>query len=61
MARIRLNDDKELVEEIKEQLKKNSWFCPCKIQKIQENKCPCEEFRNMEVGECHCGLFVKEV
>ena len=57
---VRLNDDTELVNEIKKQLKENDGYCPCRIKKIPENKCMCEEFRNQVSGECHCGLFIKE-
>lgn len=57
---VRLNDDTELVNEIKKQLKENDGYCPCRIKKIPENKCMCEEFRNQASGECHCGLFIKE-
>lgn len=58
--KVRLSDDKELVAEVKRQLKENQNYCPCKIHKIEANKCMCEEFRNQENGECHCGLYVKE-
>lgn len=57
---IRINDDKELVEEIRKQLKENDGYCPCRIEKIPDNKCMCKEFREQTVGECHCGLYVKE-
>lgn len=60
MAKIRLNDDAELVADIKRQLKENDNYCPCRIQKIPENKCMCKEFREQESGECHCGLYIKE-
>lgn len=30
-------------------------YCPCKLEKKQENICPCKEFRS--AGKCHCGLF----
>lgn len=60
MPKIRLNDDTELVADIKQRLKESGGYCPCRIQKIPENKCPCKEFREQESGECHCGLYVKE-
>ena len=67
---IRLSEDKELVEEIRQRLKENKdkygeQFCPCVIPTKYEsdNKedyiCMCKEFREQEDGECHCGLFVK--
>ena len=57
---VRYNDDEELVVDIKQRLKENSGFCPCRIQKTEDNKCMCKEFREQESGECHCGLFIKE-
>ena len=36
-------------------------YCPCRLTKSEDTKCPCKEFREQtEPGECHCGLFVKE-
>ena len=57
---IRLSDDKELVEEIRQKLKENNGYCPCKIEKNEDTKCMCKEFREQDSGECHCGLFIKE-
>ena len=56
---IRLSDDKELVEEIRRKLKGNDGYCPCRIEKTDDTKCMCKEFREQEIGECHCGLYVK--
>lgn len=58
--KIRLNDDAELVAEIKEKLKANDGYCPCRIVKNEDTKCMCKEFREQENGTCHCGLYVKE-
>lgn len=57
--KIRVSDNKELVEEIHAQLKENGGYCPCKIEKTPDTKCMCKEFMDMEEGECHCGLYVK--
>lgn len=57
---IKLSEDKELVELVKEQLKQNDGYCPCKILHIPQNKCMCEEFRQQKNGQCHCGLYIKE-
>ena len=56
---IRLNDNKELVAEIKRKLKENGGYCPCKLVKTQDTKCMCKEFREQSEGECHCGLYIK--
>ena len=57
--RIILNPDNELVEEINKKLKENNGYCPCRLEKIEDNKCMCKEFRDMEEGTCHCGLYIK--
>lgn len=57
--KIILNEDKELVAEIKKKLKENDGYCPCRLQKTKDNKCMCKEFREQKCGECHCGLYVK--
>lgn len=62
--KIKQNPDKEYVKQIKQQLKDNNGFCPCKIDKTPDTKCMCKEFRDMvkrgEAGECHCGLYIAE-
>lgn len=57
--KIKVNEDKEVVEAIKEGLKKNGGYCPCRIERTPETKCMCKEFREQTEGECHCGLYVK--
>lgn len=56
---IKLNDDPELVKEIQAKIKVNNGYCPCSLIKNQDTKCMCKNFRELEEGECHCGLFVK--
>lgn len=58
-AKISLNPDKEYVKEIKDQLKANSGYCPCSLVKNADTKCMCKEFREMDEGMCHCGLYIK--
>jgi ferredoxin-thioredoxin reductase catalytic subunit len=31
-------------------------YCPCKVDKIEDNICPCKDFR--ETGKCICGLYL---
>lgn len=57
---IKVSDNIELVEEIRQKLKENGGFCPCRIDQNEDTKCMCKEFREQESGECHCGLYVKE-
>ena len=58
--KIRLNPDQKYVKEIRRQLKENSGYCPCSLLKSEDTKCICKEFREMESGMCHCGLYIKE-
>lgn len=53
------NPDIEYVKEVKKQLKSNSGYCPCKLEKTKDTKCMCKEFRDQESGMCHCGLYIK--
>jgi len=59
--KVQLNENVELVQEIKTALKENEGFCPCEIEKTVDTKCMCKDFReNVAVGEyCHCGLYKK--
>lgn len=58
--KIKLSNNKELVAEIKQKLKSNNGYCPCRLTQNEDTKCPCKEFREqIEVGECHCGLYKK--
>ena len=57
---IKVSDDLELVKEIRKRLKENDGYCPCKIEKTEDTKCMCKEFRETKHdGECHCGLYIK--
>jgi ferredoxin-thioredoxin reductase catalytic subunit len=58
--RIKLNPDKEAVSKAREGLKENNGFCPCKVGKLPENKCICQEFLEQKSGMCHCGLYFKQ-
>ena len=63
--KVRFNEDKEIVAAIKEGLERTGGYCPCRIERTEENKCMCKEFRdqikdeNYE-GYCHCLLYYKE-
>lgn len=65
--KIILNPNTEIVKEIRQKLKENDNYCPCRIQQTKDTKCMCKEFRDMLTkgieGECHCGLYlsIKEV
>lgn len=59
--RIRVSDNKELVEEIRAKIKENGGYCPCRLEQTEDTRCMCKEFRDQierrENGECHCGLY----
>jgi hypothetical protein len=59
--RIKINPDKVKAAEISEKVKANGGFCPCRIEKIPENRCLCEQFKNRDSeGFCKCRLYYKE-
>jgi len=59
MSRVKVTDDIELASEIRQGLKENNGYCPCKPVS-DDTKCMCKEFREQDVGPCYCGLYVKE-
>ena len=59
MTKIIKNQNREIVELIEKALLENDGYCPCRLVKDESTKCMCEEFRNQDIGECHCGLYVK--
>lgn len=52
---VRLNTDKEIVDMVRNALKKSGGFCPCQLGA----KCPCDKFKNIEKGFCNCELYEK--
>ena len=61
---VRFNEDKAVVERIKEGLKAKDGYCPCRLERTEENKCICKEFREQIIdpdfeGYCHCMLYYK--
>ena len=63
--KIRLNDNQEIVQTIREGLRRTGGYCPCRLEKTPENKCMCQESRDQVADEnfegyCHCMLYYKE-
>ena len=56
---IKYTDDTELKEQILQALKESNGYCPSRIDHTHDTKCMCKEFRDMEEGTCHCGLYIK--
>jgi ferredoxin-thioredoxin reductase catalytic subunit len=51
--------DKEYAYIVKRKIKQSNGHCPCSVIKSADTKCMCKEFREMEEGTCHCGLYIK--
>lgn len=63
--KVRFNENQEIVKTIKEGLERTGGYCPCKLQRTEENICMCEEFKAQIKdpefeGYCHCLLYYKE-
>ena len=63
--KIKLNENKEVVETVKEGLKRTGGYCPCLLVKNEDTKCMCKDFREKIAdpdyeGYCHCFLYYKE-
>ena len=61
---VRLNENEQVVKTIKEGLAKKGGYCPCRLEKKEEYKCICDEFRAQIAdpdfeGYCHCMLYYK--
>ena len=63
--KIKLNENKEVVDTVKEGLKRTGGYCPCMLAKNEDTKCMCKDFREKIAdpdyeGYCHCMLYYKE-
>ena len=64
--KIKLNPDQEIVNTIREGLKRTGGSCPCRRERTEATKCMCQEFKdqiadpNFE-GYCHCMLYYKSL
>ena len=63
--KILLNPDAEVAAMVKEGLKKNGGYCPCRRERTEDTKCMCREFREQIADEnyegfCHCILYYKQ-
>ena len=43
--KIKLNPDQEVVQTIREGLKRTGGYCPCRIERTEATKCICQEFK----------------
>ena len=64
--KIKLNSDQEVVNTVREGLKRTGGYCPCRLERTEATKCMCQEFKdqiadpNFE-GYCHCMLYYKSL
>ena len=61
---IRLNSDPEVVAAVREGLARTGGYCPCRVDRTEDTKCICREFREQMAdpdfeGYCHCMLYFK--
>ena len=64
--KIKINPDAETARLVQEGLKKTGGYCPCRLERTEENKCMCSEFRDQIKdpgieGFCHCMLYYKSL
>ncbi|MCM1227054.1 MAG: ferredoxin thioredoxin reductase catalytic beta chain [Clostridium sp.] len=62
--KVALNPDEEIVKAVKEGLEKSGGYCPCRLERSEDTKCMCKEFREQIKdpdfeGFCHCMLYYK--
>ena len=63
--KIKFNEDRKIVDAIREGLKKKNGHCPCRLEETEDTMCMCKEFRDQIAdpefeGFCHCRLYFKE-
>ena len=61
---ITLNPDAEIVKTVRGGLQRTGGYCPCRLQRTEDTKCMCKEFREQIAdpdfeGFCHCYLYYK--
>ena len=59
-----LNTEGKVVAAVKAGLARKEGFCPCRLPKLPEFFCPCDEFKGQLAdpgyhGLCHCRLYLK--
>ena len=64
--KIKLNPDPEIVNTIREGLKRTGGYCPCRRERTEATKCMCQEFKDQIAdpgfeGFCHCMLYYKSL
>ncbi len=62
---IKVNENKEIADMVKEGLKQTGGYCPCRRERTPETERMCKAFRDQIAdpdfeGFCHCQLYYKE-
>ncbi len=63
-TKVEFNKDETIVKKIKDGLKKTGGYCPCRLERTEDNLCMCKEFKEQIKdpdfeGYCHCMLYYK--
>ena len=63
-AGVVLSQDEKIVKVVRDGLVRKGGYCPCRLPKLPEFFCPCDEFKAQLAdptyhGLCHCRLYVK--
>ena len=63
-GKVVLNPDEKLVKAVRDGVVRKGGFCPCRLPKLPEFFCPCDEFNGQLAdpsyhGLCHCRLYLK--
>ncbi len=66
LMKIRYNENEQVVSAVKEGLERTGGYCPCRLERTEDNKCMCREFREQIKdpefeGYCHCLLYYKSL
>jgi len=61
---VTLNSDEKIVAAVRAGIVRKNGFCPCRLPKLPEFFCPCDEFKAQlrdpgYHGLCHCRLYMK--
>lgn len=62
--KIAFNPDAAVVQRVKRGLEETGGYCPCRLEKTEDTRCMCEEFRQQAAdpgfsGYCRCMLYCK--
>ena len=63
-AGVVLSQDEKIVKAVRDGLVRKGGYCPCRLPKLPEFFCPCDEFKAQLAdpgfhGLCHCRLYLK--